>query len=72
MLAPAGGVSATGAPGWSLAAWLDVLRRRLGPDLGAPALLAAGAGWASVAARARGPICLTLAAVGAGAGALRP
>jgi hypothetical protein len=65
LLAPAAGVSATGPPGGSLAAWLDVLRRRLGPDLGAPALLAAGAGWLSLAPHARGLIYLTLAAVGA-------
>ncbi|HMA35946.1 MAG TPA: hypothetical protein VKY74_15895 [Chloroflexia bacterium] len=66
LLAPVQGVSRPPGPpapagGVSLAGLVDILRRRLGPDLGGLALLAAGAGWASLERRGQGLLLLAAA-----------
>jgi len=62
LLAPAGDVGArVGTGRIALGPVLDLLGRRLGPDLGGPALLAALAGWLSLRRGARGVQWLALA-----------
>jgi hypothetical protein len=69
LLAPTGGASSgVTPPAAPVTALLDILQRRLGPDLGWVALAGGLAGWLSIAGRARGVGLLAAATALAGLG----